>query len=187
MKTPKMHDPCPRRIAAATPGSRGMTLLEVIVVLSVVGLLLGAALSQIDTNPYDAASEAEQLKRSLRYAQSLAFAQAFLPTGAVQETWGLQINSGSYRLVRGTNTSQSDVNLPGARDSNNDPVSSPTHTLPPGVSVSGGTGSLYFNFQGIPCDASGATVLTSDRNITVQSNADNSYTMTVTAGTGFIP
>lgn len=170
-----------RTQAARSRRSGGFSMLELILVLSVVGLLAGIALSQVNTEPYSAAGEAGELKRALRYAQSLAFAQAYLPDTTpptAQETWGLEFSNNSYKLVRGNNTSQTDVNLPGE--------SSPTYNLPSGASINAGTiGTLYFNFRGMPSDQSG-TALTSDTTITV-STAHESSTLTVTQETGFIP
>lgn len=151
---------------------RGFTLVEAVMVLGVLGVMAGIVISQINPNPYDAASEAAELKTALRFAQSLAFAQAYLGT-ADQVTWGIDVGTNSYQLVRDNNP-QTDVRLPGQ--------TSAVYTLPGGVTMSNVT--VLFNFRGIPVQAGGAAE-TSDEAITVNAGGDSS-TVTVIQQTGFL-
>ena len=155
-------------------GSPGATMLEIVAVLVIIGLLAAVAFSDIDTNPYNVAAETNEFKASLRFAQSLAFTQAYLPAGTEETTWGLLVTAGGYSLIRG-GAAQNDVNLPG-----ND---SPTYTLPSGVTLTSGT--ISYNFRGMPSTAAGAA-LNSNTTFTVTAY-NKSETVTVTQQTGYIP
>jgi len=151
----------------------GFSLMEVTVMLGILGLLAGAVITQVDLEPYNATSEAAELKTALRFAQSLAFAQAYLGT-ADEVTWGIDVDTNQYRLVR-DNATQTDVNLPGQ--------TSPVYSLPGGVTMTNVT--ILFNFRGIPVQAAGAAE-TSDVSVTVDAGHETD-TVTVTQQTGFIP
>ncbi len=156
------------------PRPEGFSMLEFIAVLAILGLFAVFAFSSVNLAPYDVSSETAKLKASLRYAQSLAFAQAYLPTGSDQCTWGLNITSTSYNLVRNGST-QTLVKLPGQ--------SSASYSLPSGVSIT--PAQIYFNFRGMPASSTGAAS-GSDSTLTV-SDSSESAMITVRQQTGFIP
>lgn len=164
---------------------RGLTLLEVVVTLSIVGLLTAAAMSEFDIDPYKGASEAEQLEAALRYAQSLGVSQTML--GANQRViWGLNITGNSYTLqLRRAGNTTSPINLQGARDADGNPVTSPTHTLQDSVSISAGTGDIFFNFRGQPVANNGA-VLAVNRTISVRTDGGDTVNLTVIQDSGYI-
>lgn len=154
----------------------GFTLLEVIVVIGLAGLFAAVALTRFELVTEDVAGEATRFRTALRFAQSLGFAQAYVGSNT-SVTWGLNVDSGSYTLVRDGNA-QSDVSLPGE--------SADDYDLPDGISIT--TGTISFDFRGIPCDA-GGTALTSNTNYTLTAAGHHdsaTETVTVTQGTGLV-
>ncbi|MBI5586392.1 MAG: type II secretion system protein [Deltaproteobacteria bacterium] len=147
----------------------GFTTMELITVISILAILTGIAIVTVG-NPrqFQAIAEAEALKANLRFTQSKAMAD--LPGNV----WSLNVDSGSYTLLRNGAAPVPAVNIPGTY--------SGTYTLPSGVSVTGGTGSFRFNFRGQPVNALGVP-LAADQSLSVYGAPQ----IFITRQTGFIP
>jgi prepilin-type N-terminal cleavage/methylation domain-containing protein len=147
----------------------GFNVIELIVTLVIVGIVAGTAvvLMGSPTNMRSAA-EAEALKANLRFTQSKAMSDL---SGNV---WSLNITANNYTIQRNDVTPNPAVSLPGSN--------SGTYTLPAGLSITGGTGQMRFNFRGQPVDGVG-NLLAANSNITMVGGS----TITVTRQTGFIP
>lgn len=136
---------------------RAFTILEVIAVMMIIGILSAIAVTRfISAEKYSAAAEADILKTHLRYVQFRALSD--------NSTWGMSFNVNSYTMLRDGNTAP--YNLPNE--------GSATHTLPSGVTVSGGT--VTFDEWGSPG--------TSSISISISPAGG---TITITRNTGFIP
>jgi len=147
----------------------GFTIIELLTVIALLGILAGIALvSMGDPQGLQDIAEAEALKANLRFTQSKAMSD--LPGNI----WSLDITAADYTIQRNGGVPNPPVNLPGS--------DSGTYTLPSGVSVTGGTGLVRFNFRGQPIAANGSP-LVGPLTITVY-GADP---ITVTQETGFIP
>jgi len=134
----------------------GFTLIEIIAVLIVIGILSAVAVTKIvSTQSISAIVEADILKARLRYVQIRALGD--------DKTWGMSFAGNSYTMLRDGNPAP--YNLPDH--------DSPTHTLPNGITVSGGT--VAFDEWGSPGVA--------DRVINISPGAP---TITITKHTGFI-
>lgn len=165
-----MASVCDRGVGLA----RGFTVIEIIAVLGVLGILAAVAVIRFSGTNSGAMAEADALKAALRYAQARAMADIY--------TWGITINSDSYQLVT-SNTNASGSTLPG--------TSSATHTLPTGVTISGGTGTtVYFDWRGEPVQsaitnpATPPSPVTSNQTFTVTQSTG--VVVTVVAYTGFV-
>jgi len=136
---------------------RAFTILEVIAVMMIIGVLSAIAVVRfISVENYSAAAEVDILKTHLRYVQFRALSD--------NSTWGMSFNGNSYTMLRDGITAP--YNLPNE--------GSPTHTLPAGVTVSGGT--VTFDDWGSPGTS----------NISIYISPAGG-TITITRNTGFIP
>ena len=146
----------------------GFTIIELLTVIALLGILAGIAIvSMGDPQGFQSMAEAEALKANLRFTQSKAMSD--LPGNV----WSLNITAANYTIERNGGAPNPVVNLPGSY--------SGTYTLPSGVSVTGGTGLVRFNFRGQPIAANGS--LMAPLPITVY----GALPITVTQDTGFIP
>jgi prepilin-type N-terminal cleavage/methylation domain-containing protein len=153
----------------AIKNNSGFTIIELLTVISLLGILAGIAVVSIG-NPlgFRAIAEAEALKTNLRFTQSKAMSD--LP-GTM---WSLNIASSNYMIQRNGGVPNPPVNLPGS--------DSGTYTLPTGQTITSGTGLIRFNFRGQPIDALGGP-LAASYTITVY----GAPPITITRETGFIP
>jgi MSHA pilin protein MshC len=155
---------------------RGFTMIEMVAVLIIMAIFATVVATRFAFMDTDTSTEAEILKSSLRFAQIKA-----LNNAVDNNTWGIHFTSGgsSYSLVYTENgTTTSPVNLPGECGSN--PlvcISTPTHTLPRGMTINGS--SVNFNRWGSPGPSDVAIVL--------QKAGLGSAQVTVTKNTGHIP
>jgi type II secretory pathway pseudopilin PulG len=161
-----------RKTAWNLKNQGGFSMIELIMILVIVGILAAVTvvLSMGDST-VRAIAEASALKNNLRYTQSKAMSD--LP-GTI---WSLNITASGYSIQRNGAAPVPAVNLPGS-----DPATHATYNLPSGVSVSGGTGQVRFDFRGRPVDNLGSP-LNADFMITVY----GAPALTVTRTTGFIP
>ncbi|MBU0768310.1 MAG: hypothetical protein KJ687_04375 [Proteobacteria bacterium] len=149
-------------------------MIEMVVVLIVMAIFAVTVISTTSLNT-DVPNEGEILKSSIRFAQIKA-----LNNAVDDNTWGISFTSGgtSYTLVYTENgVTTSPVNLPGACGSN--PmgcISTPTHNLPSGMTMTGST--VSFNKWGSP----GA----SDIDIVLVKAGSTPITVKVTKNTGYI-
>jgi prepilin-type N-terminal cleavage/methylation domain-containing protein len=144
--------------------SRGVTVIEIIAVLAVMAILTSVAVVRVADTGASTAGETELLKANLRFAQARAMSEG------LQAVWGVEISSGSYRLIR--DGVQAPLHFPGEDAS--------AHVLN-GAAVSGGTGRLTFDFFGRP--SLDGSLLRNDHVIAFSGGK----TVTVVAHTGFIP
>ncbi len=147
----------------------GFTIYELLIVLTVVGVIAVVALVSFG-NPRgsQAIAEAEALRANLRFTQSRAMCD--LPGNI----WSLNITASDYTIQQNGGVPNPAVNLPGSN--------SRTYTLPNGLSITSGTGTIRFNFRGQPVDNTG-TPLASNYTITI----NGAQSLTVTRETGFMP
>jgi prepilin-type N-terminal cleavage/methylation domain-containing protein len=147
----------------------GFTMLEVIAVLIILGIITAFVVSRSTNIRAELSSETETVKAHLRYAQCMALANDIY-------SWRITLSSGSpdyytlSKINKSDGTETNPINLP-----NED---SPTHTLPTGISITSGSGTVTFDEWGSP----GITTL----NIILSDGVGNSETITITKNTGFI-
>lgn len=140
--------------------NHGFTLIELIAVLAIMSVLAGLIVVGIRTIGAGPVAEAERLRSHLRYAQSLSLANN-------TATWSVQINADSYQLLH--NAQPAPLAFPGERGA--------TRILPPGVTITAGTGILTFDALGAPAET---------RNV-VLSDGTQTATVTILGFTGMIP
>lgn len=161
-----------KRTVRQIGGQGGLTMMEIIAVLIIIGILAAIAINKMSSSSDTGAlsSQMEIFEGHLRYAQSRA-----MNTGNV---WGINSSSASYFLFYNGSTANT-TKLPGQ--------SSATYTIPNGVSITAGAGNVAFDGWGKPySDAAGTTALASDLTITL-SKGSQSMSTKVTKNTGFIP
>ncbi|MFH1137057.1 MAG: prepilin-type N-terminal cleavage/methylation domain-containing protein [Pseudomonadota bacterium] len=147
-----------------TKNNRGFTLLETISVLVILGVLTAVALAAMSSSDtVQPVVEIQILKGHLRFAQAKAMSDVV--------AWGLEIQSGSYTLLR--DWTDAAINLPG-EDSN-------THDLAGSLSLGGDLGIYTFDSRGIP--SRNGSELTANASLSL----DGAPSITITRETGFIP
>lgn len=157
------------RLPRAKGRCRGVTLIEVLLVLLVLGILFVAAIVHMGRSNARAIIEADALRSVLRYAQSRAMADI--------HTWGVSLSSSGYALF--TNNDNQTPLLPGQGGN--------THAMPDGVSLSGAS-SIAFDWRGQPVSVSGATpALVGDYQYIYVTESGQSTRITITPQTGFVP
>lgn len=145
----------------------GFSLIEAVTVLAILSIVAAFLVSRgISTGAVNAQADANTLKSHLRYAQSLSMNA--LPTAK----WGIEIDGSSYSLVCEGDTCPDET-----------PVfpneSSSTISLSANAAASP-TGTILFDNWGSP----GTDDIPP---VTISTNGETVETITVTAGTGFIP
>ena len=149
----------------------GMTVLEIILVIVLIGIFSMVVLVRTETSDVGLPSHAEILKSHLRYAQSRAMDS--------DTAWGIQYDGSAYRLF---NSDDPVVNrsLPGWESTTLDLSSE-------GISIQGGGFLVSFDSWGRPCgDNAGQNPLPRDLVLTLQKDTE-SRSVTITRNTGFIP
>lgn len=159
--------------------AKGFTIIELIIVMVIIGILAVAIILGANLVGNKAIAEAGVLKANLRFTQSKAMSDLPKNSDMSVRMWGLNITSSNYTIFT--------ILQNGVVSSPNPPVSLPgsnseTYILPPGQTITSGTGLIRFNFRGQPVDASG-TPLTANVTITV----NGAPPVTVTRETGFVP
>ncbi len=120
------------------PRAGGVSLIEAVAVLALLGILGIALIGRWSTFNAGAVTEADALKAALRYAQTRAMADI--------STWGISIDSAAtYSLVE-DNPNLAGATLPGS--------DSAEHTLTQGVQFTRGVGTtIRFDWRGEPVAA----------------------------------
>lgn len=150
----------------------GFTVIEIIAVLIIMAVIVVVTVTRYTSQTYyDVTAETAILKANLRYAQFRAISDADITYGGRNSTWGVALSGSSYTLQHNGNTAT--INFP--------EESSPTHTLPSGISVTSST--LTYDISGMPVDSSLAPV--GNISITI-TDGTSSQTITVLQKTGFI-
>ena len=144
-------------------GQRGFTLMEVLLSVSIIGILVGLSAPVYETfvrrNDLDLATQ--------NIAATLRRAQLYARNGNYDAAWSVEIQSGTVTLFQGTNF--------GGRNTNYDE----TYTMPGTVTPSG-TGEVQFaQFTADPTPTSSTITLTSTtssvRTITVNAQGMVDY------------
>lgn len=154
--------------------SRGLTFIEVIVVLVLISLLAAVVMARQHTSSANLPARTQLLKAHLRFAQSRAMNS--------DTSWGVQfINDGtSYRLFNSIDSSI-DRALPGE-----DTVAVDLSTY--GLSVDQGDVTISFDTWGRPCsDTDGTSLYAWDQELTLDDTEGNTNSITITQNTGYIP
>ncbi|MCA1986527.1 MAG: type II secretion system GspH family protein [Desulfovibrio sp.] len=153
----------------------GISMLEIVIVLVLVGILATAAIHTVDTQEINYYAEVDNLQNALRYAQLLAMGD--------QEVWNINIKNSEYELQRNCATQDPEgrlVRLPGQ--------GSVVYAIPNGISMFGSQ-NIAFNSRGQPSGCDGVA-LAGDVVVTVDTSKLPSGTklgdFTITANTGFI-
>ena len=156
-------------------GNQGFTMIEIVVVLVVLFILSAVVIGRYTTADSNALmAETNGLKANLRYAQIRALGDTLQPNSN-NPRWELEIaNATSYALYRrGDDGVRVSVNLP------SEVLSSPTHALPTGVTLTSGVGLVItFDDWGSPGSSNISISLT---------QGTQSSTISITRNTGFIP
>ncbi|MGA2527188.1 MAG: type II secretion system protein [Smithellaceae bacterium] len=149
-----------------TKNSRGMTLLEIIAVLVVVGIVSAIAVSRLTLAGTQLYTERDILQSNLRFAQF----RALTDNAATTTTWGISFAGGTYTLQ--TNGAAATIFFPSD--------GSATHTLSAGVTITAPASgsSVTYNFWGNPGAANIPVTLSQGGQI---------ITFTITGTTGFMP
>ena len=152
-----------------TNDDHGFTMFEVIIVVVVISIVAAFVVVRgTSKTVYDLASEAEILKGHLRYAQYRAMSDI--------ESWGLSISANGYHLLK--NKEPATDTLPNE--------SGPSHSLPSGISITTGAGTMiHFNERGSPV-GDGDAILTAETQMVLSGGSDT-QTISITPETGFIP
>ena len=132
------------RLREALRCQSGRSLLELIIVAAMIGLILQAAISRLDSSMYSAQSAARELAANLRLIRSQAVGSGY--------HYRVNVGAGSYainRMLPGANNSWSVDNGTATR----------TVTMPTGVSVSQGTGTYEFDTRGTTVGANALATL----------------------------
>lgn len=151
----------------------GLTLLEVIAVIALIGILSFVLIAQGRTSNTDLPARTRVLKAHLRYAQSRA-----MNTDTI---WGIQIDTdnATYRLFNSTDAG--DRPLPGE---DTGPIDLSTY----GLSITSGDLIVTFDTWGRPCsDTAGGAPFDADQTITLADAGGKTGSITITRNTGFIP
>ncbi|THB64924.1 MAG: prepilin-type N-terminal cleavage/methylation domain-containing protein, partial [Desulfovibrio sp.] len=111
-------------------GDGGFTMLEIIAVIVVVAVLAAMAFSSMDRNDETVAT-ARAIESQLRFAQLKAMSDV--------EEWGIQVTADSCTLMY-NGIASTTVFMPGESTS--------IYNFPSGVTVSGGTGLIEFDYRG---------------------------------------
>ena len=154
-------------------GNQGFTMIELMVVMIIVSIFIATVIYKYTVVNTDVPNEIEILKSSIRFVQTKALNDA-----VDGNNWGISFTSGatSYSLVYNGVTMLS-VNLPGECGSNPKAcISTPTHNLASGMTITGGT--VSFNQWGSPGP--------SDINIVLVKAGSPNVNVKVTKNTGYI-
>jgi prepilin-type N-terminal cleavage/methylation domain-containing protein len=155
-------------------GTRGFTLLEVIVVLVLIGIVSVVVFSRFQNIQADLIGQTAAIKAHLRYAQARSMNSTSI--------WGIRFINNTYWLFNDGNIANRIV-LPGAESDLID-----LSTL--GIGVTQGVSSSFtvaFDDLGRPSsEADGDPISGTDLILAVGKGSEN-LNLTVTANTGFIP
>lgn len=150
--------------------NHGFTWIELIVVMTIIGIISAVVGTGMMRNDTDLAAQTEVIKTHLRYAQ--------LRSMNTDTVWYLKFTANAYELYK--NGDAVAKRLPGG--------DSPTTTLSTGVSVNYGSSDVVaFDAWGKPCtDSAGLVLQAADRTLTLAQGTENRL-ITITKNTGFIP
>lgn len=154
---------------------QGFTIIEIMAILILIAIVSVLAVTRyISSSSYRVISETEILKTNLRYAQTRALSEGDLAFGTNNATWGILLSTKSFALQ--TNRTISTHNLPSE--------SSPTHTVPTGISITSSSSPVTYDIWGKPVDATGNAVA---GNIVITvTDGKSPQSITVRPTTGFI-
>ena len=152
----------------------GFTMIELIIVIAIVGIL-GAVviILSLGNDNIRIVAEARALRANLRFAQAKAMTDSINPATWNRVLWGLNLAANSYALEKNDATPNPVVILPGCNAS--------TYSLPAGISITGGTGRVRFDYRGRPVDAAG-----NPQNSNAVITLSGGVTITITQDTGFV-
>jgi MSHA pilin protein MshC len=170
---PKSLKPRPAKVIRVRNNS-GFTTIELIVVLSIIGILGAVVIVlSLGNDNIRVLAEARALRANLRFAQAKAMTDSINPATWNRVLWGLNLAANSYSLEKNDATPNPAVILPGCNTA--------AYSLPGGVTITGGTGRIRFDYRGRPVDAAG-NPLNSNTVITLSGGAS----ITITQDTGFV-
>jgi prepilin-type N-terminal cleavage/methylation domain-containing protein len=155
-------------------GTRGFTLLEVIVVLVLIGIVSVVVFSRFQNIQADLIGQTAAIKTHLRYAQARSMNS--------DSVWGIRFASNIYWLFNNGDINQH-VTLPGA-DADQIDLGALGITI-----AQGGSGSFTVAFDDLgrpSSDPDGDPISGTDLILAVGKGSEN-LNLTVTANTGFIP
>lgn len=128
--------------------SKGFTLFELIIVMMVIAVLaLYVGLKLPSFSLYYQSSVAEEIRRDIRYTQTLAM--------SLDASYSITFSTNSYTIFP------------------NPPGGAYTVTMPTGVTLS--TGTITFNFLGTPAAAATVTITTSEGTTTLNVAAETGF------------
>jgi len=176
--------PQPARRGAPT-GSQGMTLIEVVVILVLLGVMALAVTSRMTSGTADLMATADGITSRLRLVQTIAMNSS---TGL----WGLRFESAgqTYHMFHCPDVSDCDMDrdafpLPGVDTDPNNRIA---------VSEGGNiqlqtNGNVAYDGFGRPCRITGGSAVPAVNPITIsfRDGAGNTRVIRITPKTGFIP
>lgn len=139
----------------------GFTLIEIISVLSMIGILGAIVLSLNVADRTELSKEADIVRTHLRYARYMALSNDLY-------SWGIEFSPTSYSLFKQLGGVTTKVILPGE--------SADTRNLPPGISIVSVT--ITFNEKG--------SAATSDQIVQISDGSGKTEQIIITQNTGFI-
>lgn len=164
----KFHGPYKHEVSKLN-NKKGFTLLEVVAVLSILGVLAAVAFARGNSNEYDVVVQQNIIEAHLRYAQLKAMSTG-LP-------WYISFKAGSYQLHKGGSAPSLQL-FPGQEKT--------TAFLTSGVSFSPAGAIVCFNSWGQPATDSAGDALQSKSRTLILKKGSNTRTIRIVDNTGVI-
>ncbi len=150
--------------------STGVTLLEVLTVLLLIGIITVVVISRGDMGTADLLAQAEAIKAHIRYAQSRSMDSS--------RRWGVRVAASGQAYWMFVDDETNRRILPGETTDTVDLIDNGLTLTPTRLS---------FNDRGQPCsDDKGAVLLTSHLDLVLSAGA-HATTIRIVRNTGFIP
>jgi prepilin-type N-terminal cleavage/methylation domain-containing protein len=153
----------------------GVTILEIIAVLAIVGILAAVAVNRTVNVVPELYTGADTLRMHLRYAQTLAMNSTPAAQG-VPVIWGISGNANSYWLFQGTNA----ANYKRLPEDEKYVNADKTINLPAKKISLSGNFTVFFDDHGIPYSPDSVTQLPNNLTFTVNPSSGSATPIAIT-------